>query len=169
MTDYAFVTRWRFRAPVEAVWAMLHDAEAWPAWWQGVERVEALAAGDASGIGAVRRFTWKSALPYRLRFDMRVTRLEKPLALEGEAFGELEGRGAWTLRSEGPWTSVRYDWNVRTTRAWMNALAPLFRGAFRWNHDRVMRRGAEGLARTLGCAWEVEAEGGPSQGGPGAG
>jgi len=33
----------------------------------------------------------------------------------------------------------------------MNTLGPLARPAFAWNHAWVMRRGAEGLARNLGC------------------
>lgn len=156
MSHYAFVTRWRVQAPPEAVWELLHDAEAWPSWWRGVERVEALAAGDARGLGAVRRFTWKSALPYRLAFEMQVSELERPRILAGRASGELEGVGRWTLEPDGGWTRVRYEWTVRTTKAWMNALAPLLKPAFRWNHDLVMRRGAEGLGRRLGCAWEAE-------------
>jgi hypothetical protein len=39
---------------------------------------------------------------------------------------------------------------VRTTRSWMNALTPLARPVFRWNHDWVMRQGGRGLARRLG-------------------
>ena len=41
-------------------------------------------------------------------------------------------------------------WNVRTTKPWMNLLAPLARPLFKWNHDVVMGWGAEGLARKLG-------------------
>jgi len=44
---------------------------------------------------------------------------------------------------------VRYDWCVRTNRAWMNALAPLLRPVFQWNHDAVMREGGAALARRL--------------------
>jgi hypothetical protein len=33
----------------------------------------------------------------------------------------------------------------------MNALAPLARPAFAWNHDWVMRNGGRGLAGLLGC------------------
>ena len=33
----------------------------------------------------------------------------------------------------------------------MNRLAPVARPLFAWNHDVVMRRGAEGLARLLGA------------------
>ena len=154
MTDYAFQTDWTFKAPLEGVWALIHDAEAWPTWWRGVEKVECLQPGDDSGIGSVRRFTWKSALPYRLRFNMRVTRVEKPTLMAGEAFGELVGTGRWILRQDGAWTTVRYDWNVRTTKWWMNWLAPLFGGAFRKNHDTVMHWGGEGIAKKLACEWE---------------
>ena len=33
----------------------------------------------------------------------------------------------------------------------MNLLAPIARPIFAWNHDHVMRNGAEGLARLLGA------------------
>jgi hypothetical protein len=50
-----------------------------------------------------------------------------------------------------------YEWDVRTARAWMNWLAPVARPAFAWNHDAVMRQGAEGLARLLGVPLLVSA------------
>ena len=72
------------------------------------------------------------------------------MAARGHADGELTGVGRWRL-FEGPATAVIHEWNVRTTRAWMNALAPVARPLFAWNHDAVMRQGAEGLARLLDC------------------
>ena len=48
-------------------------------------------------------------------------------------------------------TAVTYEWNVRTTKAWMNLLAPVARPVFAYNHDVVMRWGGEGLARRLDC------------------
>jgi hypothetical protein len=53
--------------------------------------------GDSSGVGAIRRFTWSSRLPYSLTFDMRTTIVERPYRLEGEAIGELVGSGRWSL------------------------------------------------------------------------
>jgi uncharacterized protein YndB with AHSA1/START domain len=149
MADYNFVTLWRFDAPLEAVWDLVYRSEQWPAWWRGVERVEVLEEGDANHVGGVRRYTWKSRLPYRLSFDMRLARVEPLSVIEGEAFGELSGRGLWTFSSAGGVTDVRYDWNVETTKPWMNLLAPLARPLFKWNHDVVMGWGAEGLARRL--------------------
>ena len=151
--QYAFITVWSFRAPIDAVWDVISRPDEWPSWWRGVESVDLVDPGGADGLGSVRRFTWKSRLPYRLVLEMRNTHVERPHRLEGRATGELEGVGRWDLRREGEWTTVRYEWRVRTTKAWMNLLAPLARPFFVWNHDLVMAWGGEGLARRLGCEW----------------
>jgi hypothetical protein len=150
MADYSFVTLWRFRSPLEPVWEAIYRSEEWPDWWRGVERVERVEPGDAEGIGALQRYTWRSRLPYRLAFEMRLTRVEPLSLIEGEAVGELAGTGRWRLAHDGGVTRVRYDWNVRTTRPWMNLLAPVARPVFKWNHDVVMNWGVDGLARKLG-------------------
>ena len=33
MADYAFVTRWSFRAPIDQVWTLISEPEHWPEWW----------------------------------------------------------------------------------------------------------------------------------------
>jgi uncharacterized protein YndB with AHSA1/START domain len=148
--EYRFSTIWRIDAPVQEVWAAIHDSARWPEWWNNVERVDQLQAGSDQGVGAVQRYTWKGWLPYRLVFDMRVTRVDPLVALEGEASGDVEGAGRWSFSSDGRnLTVVRYDWCVHTNRAWMNALAPLLRPVFQWNHDAVMREGGAALARRL--------------------
>lgn len=151
MEPYRFLTVWCFRAPLQQVYDQLASPSRWPHWWRGVERVEELESGDAEGHGSLRRFTWKSALPYRLSFTMRTTRIEAPRYLEGQAQGELVGSGRWELTESEGWTHVRYVWEVATTRAWMNRLAPLFKPLFRWNHNVVMRWGFEGLKQSLRC------------------
>src|SRR5689334_10514971 len=75
---YALTTHWLLVAPIERVWDALTAPEHWPRWWRYVETVDLLAAGDAEGIGAVRRYVWSSRLPYRLAFDMTTTALERP-------------------------------------------------------------------------------------------
>jgi len=82
---------------------------------------------------------------------VRTTKVERPDLLEGDASGELAGLGRWRLFEQGGVTAVLYEWNVRTTRAWMNLLAPVARPVFAVNHDYVMRNGGQGLARLLGA------------------
>ena len=130
---------------------MLSDSASFPEWWKGVTAVEVLEPGDGDGVGELARYSWRSVLPYTLRFDSRVTRVEPPHLIEGHATGELEGVGVWRLFSGPDGTAVLYSWRVRTTKAWMNVSGPLARPGFRWNHDRVMEQGGRGLAERLGA------------------
>jgi hypothetical protein len=150
MADYAFLTTWLLDAPRQPVWEAIHDQERWPEWWRGVEEVEALKREDGD-VGSIARMVWKSLLPYRVCFEVTTTRVEHPHLLEGHAVGELDGIGRWRLYEQEGITAVLYEWNVTTTKPWMNLMAPLLRPAFEWNHDWVMARGGEGISRLLGC------------------
>ena len=152
MAEYSFVTIWRIEAPIEQVYDAIRDSLAWPTWWPAVTAVKPVRSGDpVTGLGDVRRYACKGRLPYKLWFNLRVSRVEPPNVLGGVASGELVGNGLWTLSQDGPTlTTVRYDWNVETTRWWMNVLAPLAGPIFRANHDFVMSSGLEGLTRLLG-------------------
>jgi Polyketide cyclase / dehydrase and lipid transport len=153
MPAYRFVTVWRLRAPIDSVYRAIDEIDAWPEWWPSVRAVERLEAAGPDGLGGLVRITFVGRLPYRLRFDLRVTRRERPTALSGAATGELRGTGEWTLSEvEAGWTSVRYVWSIETTRAWMNLLAPLpfVDALFRLNHHAVMRIGLGGIRRRLG-------------------
>ena len=150
MSNYEFVTVWHFDAPVDRVWEEIKHSERWNEWWKGVLQVVELNQGDDDGLGSIRRSTWKSALPYTLEFDSEIVRIENLKLIEARAFGELDGTGLWQFfQEDSQRTRVRYDWNVQTTRPWMNVLAPLARPFFRWNHNIIMRWGEEGLKKRL--------------------
>ena len=151
MAEYRFLTTWLLEAPREDVFQAIWDSEAWPSWWRGVEAVDKTEQGDDEGVGSLGSYVWKSRLPYRLEFEMRTTVVDRPRYMEGQADGELAGTGRWRLFQDGEVTAVVYDWDVSTTRPWMNLLAPIARPVFAWNHDYVMRAGGEGLARHLGA------------------
>ena len=150
MAAYRFLTTWCLDAPIERVWEAVSDSAAWPRWWKGVLSAVKLRDGDEGDVGAVWRYTWRSRLPYELEFEMETTRVERPHLLAGRVRGELVGTGTWRF-FEGRGTAVVYEWDVETTKDWMNALAPVARPVFAWNHDVVMRQGGEGLARLLGA------------------
>lgn len=151
MAEYRFLTTWLVQAERDRVWDAINDFERWPGWWNGVLEAEKLEEGDEAGVGQYGRYVWKSRLPYRLEFFVRTTKVEKPHLLEGDASGELAGIGRWRLFEHAGVTAVLYEWNVRTTRAWMNFFAPFARPIFAVNHDYVMRNGGNGLAKLLGA------------------
>ena len=150
MASFAFVTTWKVDAPIDSVWNAVVDAKRYPEWWKYVASVEQISEGDERGVGGIGRTHWKTALPFTLSFEVRVTRVEPPHVYEFAATGELVGTGRWELSEDAEGTTVRYEWNVRATRAWLNLVAPLARPAFVWNHDVMMTEGGEALARLLG-------------------
>ena len=97
------------------------------------------------------RIAWRSRIPYDLEFEFTVHDMDEPCSMSGEADGELTGSGQWRLFEQDGVTAVTYEWNVHTTKPWMNVLAPVARPIFEYNHNVVMRWGGEGLARRLGC------------------
>ena len=151
MPAYRFSTTWVLEADREDVWAAIYDSDSWSEWWHGIESTTRLADGDSEGIGQRGVYEWRARIPYTVRFEIVSTVVERPHRLGGDASGELEGTGLWRFFSEGDVTAVIYDWDVRITKPWMNALGPLAKPIFRANHDWVMRNGGEGLARRLGC------------------
>jgi len=151
VADYRFLTTWLLDSPREPVFDAIYDQASWPSWWRGVEEASEIRPGDEGGVGTVARMVWKSLLPYRVEFEVTTTHVERPHLLQADAVGELTGVGRWRLLEEGGVTAVLYEWNVATSRAWMNLLAPVARPVFEWNHDWVMARGGEGIANLLGC------------------
>jgi hypothetical protein len=151
MADYHYVSTWRLQAPIEQVWAALNDLEHLPTWYRGVHEARELVPGDALGVGRRVRYVIKGRLPLRLAFEATTIRSVPPQDQELRAEGELAGTGRWSLDQQGEVTTVRYHWDVRTTRPWMNLLAPLARPIFIWNSRGVLLEAGEGLARLLGA------------------
>lgn len=148
--QFQLVSHWHIAAPIERVWDALKATQEWPAWWRYVKSVQEMDAGDAEGLGAVRHIAWSSRLPYGVAFDVEVVEMMRPRRMQGRASGQLEGVGTWELTPEGDTTRVRYIWRVDLGTRWMRFMAPLAAPVFRWNHDGVMRAGAQGLAKHLG-------------------
>ncbi len=151
MAAYRFLTTWVLDASLDDVWTEIKESEHWPEWWRGVERAQKLREGDEDGVGTLMDYTWRSVIPYPVRFKGEAVRVERPHLIEARAWGELSGSGTWRM-FEGPeGTAVTYDWQVQTTRSWMNLAAPVARPIFAWNHHTIMRWGGAGLADRLGA------------------
>lgn len=149
MAEYHLLTIWRIEAPLEEVFAAIEDSLRWPDWWPSVRKVDQTSAGDAKGIGSVRRYVWQGRLPYRVVFDVCATRIDEQAALEGVATGDLAGIGRWKFSSRGKVSIVHYEWHVHSKRWWMNLVAPLARAIFIRNHAQIMKQGGKALARLL--------------------
>lgn len=148
--EFRMLSEWHLPVAPERVWPVLSRVEGWPGWWPQVDSVVGIAPGDAHGRGARHRVLWSSGLVHALDLTLTTCEVEAPRLIRGLAGGDLIGEGCWRLAAIPIGTRVRYAWNVRPTRAWMRATSRLLARLFAWNHHRVMRAGAAGMARALG-------------------
>ncbi len=148
--EYHLTTDWRFEGTVQEVSDLLSNTAAMARWWRAfVIDLEERAPGDARGIGKVVTLRVKGWLPYELRWSFRVTESHPPHGFSIEAWGDLAGRGQWTLAQDGKDVHVHYDWRISADRPLLRygsfALKPVFASNHRW----AMDRGAEGIRREL--------------------
>jgi uncharacterized protein YndB with AHSA1/START domain len=141
--EYLFVDEWDVAAPRELVFDALADARTYPEWWTPVY-ISTETDGPPE-VGRVARQHFKGKLPYTLRTESRILRLEPPETIEADVTGDLRGRGLWTLTERDGATHVRFDWRVFADRALLRRLTPVLRPVFRWNHNWAIERAIAGL------------------------
>lgn len=146
---YVLTSDWRVGAPLARCWDVLADpALTWPRWWPHLRTHDVRPVDGLVGSSATLLF--RTPLGYALRVGLVVESAQPRQRVLVRASGDLEGRGDVVLTALGPaLTRINVVWDVRTTRAWMNASAPLLAPAFVASHARVMRLGERGLDRYL--------------------
>jgi hypothetical protein len=148
--DYRFVTHWRVPATPGEVSAILEDIPGLTRWWPSVYlEAETVEPGGEDGVGRVVRLHTKGLLPYTLRWTLSVKESRRPYGFTIGAEGDLSGRGIWTLRPDGLWTAVAFDWTVRADKPLLRWLSPVLRPLFAANHRWAMARGEESLRLEL--------------------
>jgi hypothetical protein len=138
-SDYHFVTHWKIRGPIRAVYDILKDGEGYSRWWK-----PAYVRTDVVGTRKVRALV-RARLPYTLDFTTELVREDPPREIEIRATGELAGRGLWRLAQEDGLVAVTFHWDVSAEKPLVKLLSPILKPLFKWNHDWVMRTGEKGL------------------------
>lgn len=146
VNEYHFITNWRINAPIDDVYDVIANAEDLPRWWPSVYLgVNVLKEGDKSGVGKEIGLYTKGWLPYTLRWQFRVTEVQKPQRLAIEAWGDFVGRGVWTFASEGAATNVTYDWRITADKPLLKRFSAVMKPIFSANHRWAMEKGLQSL------------------------
>jgi uncharacterized protein YndB with AHSA1/START domain len=135
--ECVFIDEWDVEAPIVAVFRAVSDATTYPVWWDPVYL--AVEADGPLRVGRAARERFRGRLPYELRTQSVILRLEPPREFEVELVGDLSGHGLWRLSplADGR-VHVCFDWRVTANRR-------LPRTLVRWSHAWAIRRAIEGL------------------------
>ena len=149
-SEYRFLTKWNFKATSEEIFYIIGNPLALSRWWPEVcLKVEELVAGDDDGLGRVISLQTKGWLPYRLKWQFRVTHVMRPDGFSIIASGDFVGTGEWTFTQRGDEVEVTYDWRIRADKSLIRNLSFLFKPVFAMNHKWAMAKGEAALRREL--------------------
>jgi hypothetical protein len=140
---YHFEDHWEVPFPIDDVWDVLSRPREFPLWWRGVYlSVQALDNSAEPRVGARVSAVARGWLPYKLRFTIETTILEKPRLIAFKASGDFRTDDSrWILRPIGSKTQVVLDWNPIVEKGIVRLLSPMLKPVFRWNHNWTMVRG----------------------------
>lgn len=144
--DYHFVTHWRFEGTAAEVSDILQEPLELPRWWPSVYlKVTELKPGDENGVGGEYDLHTKGWLPYTLQWQFTVTEVNAPNGFSLEARGDFVGKGVWTLKQDGEFVDVTYDWRISAEKPLLRLFSPVLKPIFSANHHWAMRQGEESL------------------------
>lgn len=156
--EYHFVTHWRVHSNLNEVLTVLGDAPALKRWWPSVYLdVQVIKPGDRDGLGRVVSLYTKGWLPYTLRWQFEVDRVQAPFGFSLRAWGDFEGTGVWTLALEDVdkdpgkegWVLIQYDWRISAEKPLLKYFSFIMKPVFSANHLWAMARGEESLKLEL--------------------
>jgi uncharacterized protein YndB with AHSA1/START domain len=148
--QYRFLDKWYIPHPIDVVFEELMQAEDYPKWWgEAWKRVTAIGDARAGTVGARSEVIAGGFLPYTIKLELEVTRVERPQLISVVSSGDLEGTGTWRLHEFDGGTAVSYDWRVQAGKPLIRRFSPVVKPLFRANHTWVMRHGQADLKRWL--------------------
>ncbi|MGH7597078.1 MAG: SRPBCC family protein [bacterium] len=144
--EYHFITHWRVAGTAEEVYDILSNATDLARWWPAVYLdVQVLNPGEKNGVGKIVSLYTKGWLPYTLRWQFRVTEVDRPAGFSLEAWGDFTGGGIWKLVQDGDSVNVTYDWKIRADKTLLRHLSWALKPIFAANHRWAMAKGEESL------------------------
>jgi hypothetical protein len=149
--QYHFEDHWLVPFPPDDVWEVLSHSKSYPLWWKPVYlSAQPLDGVDKPQIGGRVAVVARGKLPYRLRFTIETTKLEKPRIIEFKASGDFRTDASrWILKPHASGTEVILDWNPIVDKPIIKLLSPFLKPLFRWNHAWAMKIGEREIVAYL--------------------
>lgn len=141
---YSFATSLELTAPAERVWNTIHAVSDWKQWWKAVRHI----VSHQENGKEITTLTIGTFF-YSLTFSITLQDFKEYEYITFDSAGDLVGDGKFLFTSRADTTHLVFEWNVATTKPWMNRYGKLLRPFFVTAHNVVMWQFARGLAHTL--------------------
>lgn len=150
MKYFTFVDKDAFIYSRSKIWDAVLNVTAWPGLWKQVNRVRIRTKGE---IGSDSKIECYFTLFYifHLRFDIQISRLQKPSYAFFTIGGDFSGHGRWILREDGNETSSAFQLRLRARHFLLRFVSflPYGESLILYSHKRVMLEGKKMIIKSL--------------------
>ena len=129
--------------PPAELWSVLSVTRDYTRWWPWLRVLE------ASGLeaGTTARCEIRSPLPYRLRCDVHVDRVDPGRALDATVSGDLAGPAGLRITPAPGGSQARLSWALELRAPLLSRLVPITRPVMAWAHDVIVTAGLDQFRR----------------------
>jgi uncharacterized protein YndB with AHSA1/START domain len=129
--------------PPAELWSVLSVTADYPRWWPWLRVL------DAAGLqpGTTAHLEIRSPLPYRLRCDVHVDRVEPGRSLDATVSGDLVGPAGLRITPARQGSRARLAWALELRAPLLSRLVPVTRPAMAWAHDVIVTAGLDQFRR----------------------
>jgi uncharacterized protein YndB with AHSA1/START domain len=133
---------YQFDAGPEAFWAAITKTGSYRAWWPWLRMF------DAQDFEVGSRWTCavQPPVPYRVRFTIDFTRIERPSLVTVAVGGDIHGTASLDITPDGTGSTVRLVSELIPDNRALRAAAFVARPVVRFGHDWVLDTGARQFA-----------------------
>lgn len=150
MKYFTFVDKDTFIYSRSKIWETVLNVTDWPELWKDVNRVEIHTQGEIRSHSKIDcYFTLFYIL--HLRFDIKISRLQKPSYASFDIGGDFSGQGRWILKVIDNKTSSTLYLHLRTHHLLLKFISylPYGKHLIQYSHKRVMLEGKKMIIQRL--------------------
>ena len=153
MKYFTFVDKDTFIYSRSKIWDTVLNVTAWPRLWKHVSSVQIHTQGEINSDSKVDcYFTLFHLL--NLRFEIQISRLQKPSYASFDIRGDFSGQGRWILSGHGNESSSTLYLHLRTHHPLFRLVSsfPYGKNLIQYSHERVMLEGKKMIIKKLSDA-----------------
>ena len=139
---FHFRSGWELQGNIDDVADLFLQTENICHWWSDCfAATEVIEPGNENADGRVVRLVTRGALPYYLKFNLRISGVEYPNRFVVHSDGNFVGRGVVRLSQSADKVIVNFDWRILFDKPILKYFSRLLRPFFVANHRWIMHRG----------------------------
>jgi len=138
--------RWRFDVAADRFWDRIAATDEYATWWPWLREFE---AGDGLVAGERWRCRVAPPLPYSVRFDLTIVRIDGGRSIDATVSGDIEGDARLTVAERSAGCSVALASELRPVDPLLRTFARVARPMVVFGHDWILDEGLRQFVRAI--------------------